>query len=101
MIDLAALLRGDLGDADGGRAWFQRAIDSGNAEWAPGALVDLLNLLREQDDVDGARAAHRTAVDTGDPEAPYALVVIGQILEQRGDAQGAQAAFNGGRRLWV
>jgi hypothetical protein len=72
---------------------YLRAIDSGNADWAPPALTGLLNLLREQDDLDGARAVYRRAVETGNPDASYGLLVIGQLLGQRGDTEGARAVF--------
>ena len=70
-----------------------RVINSRNTDWAPAALTEILNLLRDQDDLDGARDAYRTAIDTANPDAPYGLVVTGQLLEAHGDTEGAQAAF--------
>ena len=86
-------LLGREGDTDAARVAYMQVIDSGDADWAPPALGELLNLLREEDDIEGARAAHRKAVNTGNPEACYALVVIGQLLDQRGDPEGARTAF--------
>jgi tetratricopeptide (TPR) repeat protein len=81
------------GDVAGARNAYLRVVDSRNADWAPPALTELLNLLRDQDDLEGIRAARRRAVDTANPDAPYALVVMGQLLEARGDTEAAQAAF--------
>lgn len=68
-------------------------VESRTAPWAAHGLTSLLNLLHAADDLDGARAAHRTAVETGNSEAPYALVIIGQLLMARGDRAGAEAAY--------
>jgi hypothetical protein len=68
-----------------GPAAYMQVIESRHADWAPAALVNLLNLLRNQGDIEGVRAAHRVALDTGNPEAPYALVVIGQLRDPRED----------------
>ena len=87
------LLLDERGDVAGAKAAWQRVIDSGNADWAAPAFTELVNLLREQDDVDGLRAAHHAAAETGNPDAPYALDVIGQLLEGRGDTAGAHAAY--------
>ena len=81
------------GDTAGARNAYLRVVDSRNAVWARPALTELLNLLRDQDDLEGTRAAHRRAVGTANPDAPYALVVLGQLLEARGDIEAAQAAF--------
>jgi tetratricopeptide (TPR) repeat protein len=81
------------GDTAGAQAIYLRVIDSRNADWAPPALTELLNLLRDEDDLEGTRAAHRRAIDTANPDAPYALVIIGQLLEARGDTEAAQTAF--------
>ena len=81
------------GDVTGARNAYLRVVDSRNADWAAPALTELLNLLRDEDDLEGTRAAHRRAVDTANPDAPYALVVMGQLLEARGDLEAARAAF--------
>ncbi len=81
------------GDTAGARNAYLRVVDSRNAVWARPALTELLNLLRDEDDLEGTRAAHRRAVGTANPDAPYALVVLGQLLEAHGDTEAAQAAF--------
>ena len=81
------------GDDAGARVAYRRVVDSGNARWAPSALTDLVNLLRDRDDLEEARAVYCQAVSTKNTEAPYALVVIGQILEKRGNTEGARVAF--------
>jgi tetratricopeptide (TPR) repeat protein len=91
-IRLGHLLK-ELGDIAGARASWQRVIESGNYEWAAPAFTELVNLLREHNDVDGLRAAHHTAAEAGNPGAPYALEVIGQVLEHEGDIEGAHAAY--------
>jgi hypothetical protein len=89
---LADLLAG-RGDITGARTAWQQAIESGTAPWAEDAFLDLCNQLSEAKDVDGARIAHRLGVETGNPEAPYALVVIGKILRKQGDLDGWRAAW--------
>jgi tetratricopeptide (TPR) repeat protein len=74
------------------RGVYQDVIDS-HPEFAPGALIELLNLLQEQSDLDGVHAAYQQALDTGNPEAPYALVVVGNLLNAQGDADGARDAY--------
>ena len=81
------------GDEAGARVAYERVIDSGHGDWAPAAFINLLSLLRKSHDLDSARVAYRTAIETRNPEAPYALLVIGQILRTRGDIEGAQTAF--------
>ena len=49
--------------------------------------------MQWEDDLDGARAAYRKAQETGNRDTPYALVVIGHLLDARGDAVGARAAY--------
>jgi Flp pilus assembly protein TadD len=51
-------------------------------------------LLKEQADVDGARAAFQVAVDSGHPDAaPKAAVGLGLLLAKQGDVDGARAAY--------
>ena len=47
------------------KAAYQQAIDSGHADAAPRAAVNLGLLLQEQGDVDGAKAAYQQAIDSG------------------------------------
>lgn len=89
---LATLLNGHGDVSEAKEAW-QQAIDAGTAPWAEIAFSDLVNVLSAEGDLDGARAAHRIAVETGNPDAPHALVVIGNLLKERGDTEGARAAW--------
>ncbi len=92
LVQLAALLE-RRGDITGAKVAWRQAIDSRTAPWAGIALTDLLNQLGAEGDLDGARAAHRMGVETGNPDAPYALVVIGNLLKERGDTEGWRAAW--------
>lgn len=59
--------------------------------WAVGNLGVV---LKDQGDLEGARAAYQQAIDTGDPKAaPAAMVNLGALLVKRGDLDGARAAF--------
>jgi tetratricopeptide (TPR) repeat protein len=92
MIGLGELLE-EEGDAAGARAVYWRAVESRTSPWAAHAFTNLVNMLRWQDDADGLRAAHRRAVETANPDASYALAILGQILGERGDAEGARAVL--------
>ena len=82
------------GDADGAKAAYQRAIDSGHADQAPKAAFNLGVLLAEQGDADGAKAAYQLAIDSGHADAaPMAAVNLGVLLARQGDADGAKAAY--------
>jgi predicted negative regulator of RcsB-dependent stress response len=100
------------GDVAGARAAYQRAIDSGHAEWAPEAAINLGVLLAEQTDVAylsslshlnrltlaavaaSARAAYQRAIDSGHAEwAPRAAINLGVLLAKQGDVDGAWAAY--------
>lgn len=48
-------LHKEQGDVAGARGWYERAVDSGHAEFAPAATRGLEELLNQQDDGDGAR----------------------------------------------
>jgi hypothetical protein len=52
-----------------------------------------VNLLVEQHDADAVRAAYVRAATLGTPDAPYALVQLGGMLDDLGDADGARAAW--------
>ena len=82
--------QGDIADAK--TAW-QRVIDSGNATWAGPAFTNLVNLLREHHDFDGLRTWYQKAAELGNPDALYALDVLGQELDRHGDTEGAHAAW--------
>ena len=76
------------------KAAYQIAIDSGHAEYAPRAAVNLGVLRGEQGDVPGAKAAYQAAIDSGHAEhAPRAALGLGQLLAERGDRAGAKAAY--------
>lgn len=93
----ASCLLGDAlagkGDVAGATAAWQRVIDSGNPESAGPAFTSLVNLLDSQGDVGGLRAAYVTGAALDNPEAPYALLQLGQLLESRGDIDGAHEAW--------
>ena len=81
------------GDLSRARSVLQRLIDSQDPDWSEPARFQLINVMREQDDIDGLRAAAAGAAETARPEAAYAFVVVGEMLEDRGDAEGARTAY--------
>jgi tetratricopeptide (TPR) repeat protein len=91
MLDLGHLLRwqGDLGRA---RDAYQQAFDCGNAH----AMIELGRLLRgDLGDAQGARAAFKQAISSGDAQvALEATLDLGHLLLlfQR-DVEGARSAF--------
>lgn len=88
LCQLASLLqrRGDNGEA---KAAWQQVLDTEPAgDYAQEALSGLLNQLGSEGDLDGLRAAHQAGMAAGNPWAPYALVVIGHVLKDRGDLDG-------------
>jgi TolA-binding protein len=89
---LGGVLEGK-GDVAGAVAAWQRVIGSGSPEWAGAAFISLVNALDSQGNVDGLRAAYATGAQLGNPEAPYALLQLGQLLEAQGDLDGAHAAW--------
>ncbi|MHB1431711.1 MAG: tetratricopeptide repeat protein [Streptosporangiaceae bacterium] len=93
LCDLADLLE-ETGDADGARAAWQQVIDTEpGSDAAERALIGLLNLLGRQRDLDGLRAALDTGTAACIPGAAYAHVVIGNVLRERGDADGWRRAW--------
>ena len=84
----------DKGDVAGAKAAWQRVIDSPTCEWAAPAFTSLVNLLTHQEDADGLRAAYLNGAALGNPEALYALLQLGQLLEAQGDVEGAHAAWH-------
>ena len=89
---LACMLE-EHGNIVGAKAEYRRLVESGHDHWSGPALETLLDLLHKEGDLAGVQAVHRIAVETGNYNAPYALVVLGQMLDQRGDTEGAWAAF--------
>jgi tetratricopeptide (TPR) repeat protein len=82
-----------IGDAAGAKAAWQPVIDSADPGWAGPAFTNLVNLLRDNHDIDGLRAAYPMAAARHNPDAPYALDVLGQELDHLGDTGGAHAAW--------
>lgn len=67
--------------------FYRNEIEAGNIQ----AMTDLGDLLRGQDDLDGARAAYQQAIDRGNV---HALIDLGHLLRgDLGDAEGARAAY--------
>jgi tetratricopeptide (TPR) repeat protein len=95
MIDLARLMRGDLGDVDSARVIFERAIESGNAEVSWEASLELGNtLLLFKGDIEDARSAFERVIASGHPEwAPSAMVSLGRLMEKEGDITEARTAY--------
>jgi hypothetical protein len=89
---LGELLEGK-GDAAGAEAAWQRVIDSRDTEWARPAFTSLVNLLWHQADGDGLRAAYLKGAALNNPDALYALLQLGQLLEDKGDIDGAHQAW--------
>jgi tetratricopeptide (TPR) repeat protein len=84
----------DLGQLDGARAAYERAIASGHPDVAPTAAANLGVLLARQGDVAGARAAYQQAIDSGHSDAgPIATCNLGQLLEAAGELESARVAF--------
>jgi tetratricopeptide (TPR) repeat protein len=70
--------------------FYRQQIVAGNTR----AMVDLGDLLRSQDDIEGARAAFEQAINSRRAEwAPAAMVALARVLEKQGDRDGARAAF--------
>jgi tetratricopeptide (TPR) repeat protein len=93
LCQLANLLqrRGDSGEA---KAAWQQVLDTEPAsDQAEEALSGLLNQLGSEGDLGGLRAAHQAGMATSNPWAPYALVVIGRVLQDRGDPDGWRDAW--------
>lgn len=67
--------------------------EAADPDWAESAFLDLVNLLRSQEDHDGLRAAYQTGVTHSNPDALYALDQLGQLLAKHGDTVGAHAAW--------
>jgi tetratricopeptide (TPR) repeat protein len=53
-----------------------------------------LVLLKDQGEVEGARAAYQQAIDSGHHErAPIAALELGDLLKKQGEVEGARAAY--------
>jgi hypothetical protein len=75
-------------------AAYQLAIDSGDADMAPKAALNLGMLRAGQGDPAGAGAAFQLAIDSGHADmAPKAALNLGLLRAEHGDPAGAAAAF--------
>jgi tetratricopeptide (TPR) repeat protein len=83
MMMLGGMLEYQLRDYEGARAMFQAAIGTGHPESGPEAMFLLGHLLQRT----GA------ALAAGNRWAPYALVVTGRVLKDRGDPGGWRDAW--------
>ncbi|HCU97210.1 MAG TPA: hypothetical protein DHU96_32665 [Actinobacteria bacterium] len=93
LCQLARLLQ-RRGDSGGAKAAWRQVLDTEPAsDDAQEALAGLLNQLGSDGDLDRLRAAHRAGTAAGNPWAPYALVVIGRMLKDRGDLDGWRDAW--------
>jgi tetratricopeptide (TPR) repeat protein len=82
------------GDTAAATAVWQQIIDTETDEGSPEmALHSLVNRLGSEGDLDGLRAAYHTGTARDIPEAPYALVMIGKVLRDRGDLDGWRHAW--------
>ena len=70
------------------------AVAAGDTEEAAWARLTLGLLLREQDDVEGAKAAYQRAIDSGHAKpASDAAFNLGVLLAEQGDLPEAKAAY--------
>jgi TolA-binding protein len=93
LCQLARLLQRQ-GDSGGAKVAWQRVLATDPAgDQAEEALAGLLNQLCSEADLDGLRAAHQAGMAAGNPWAPYALVMIGRVLKDRGDHGGWRQAW--------
>ena len=93
LCQLANLLQ-RRGDNSGAKTAWQQVLDTDPAgDQAQEALAGLLNQLRSEADLDSLRAAQQAGMVAGNPWAPYALVVIGRVLKDRGDLNGWRDAW--------
>lgn len=82
-------LLSDAGDIVGATAAYERSIAAGSTD----AVLNLGLMLAGQDAVDEALPYLRTAEETGDVTASWA---IGKLLQEREDLQGAATAYRRG-----
>jgi hypothetical protein len=67
-LALSRLLKKN-GELGGAKAAWRRVIDSPDAQSAGPAFTDLVNLLRDDDDIDGPRAAYQAGTEQHNPDA--------------------------------
>jgi tetratricopeptide (TPR) repeat protein len=89
---LACLLDRHGAGSEAQAAW-QRVFETGHYHYAASAAQSLMVLLRNDGDLAGVRALYQAAVAAGNDAALEVLVTIGDMLEERGDNEGARAAL--------
>jgi cellulose synthase operon protein C len=91
---LGDLLRFIADDADGARAAYQQAIDSGHPDWSVVARLDLAQLLEAEGDLPGAQAQLRLVAEgSNQVYAARAWDLLGDLLVRSDDSAGARAAY--------
>lgn len=95
---LAAYMLGDLLrliDDEHAAEAFQAAIDSGHRDWSQAAKIGLAILLwTGREDEARARALLDEVIGTGHRDnGPWAATVLGELLAEDDDAEGARAAY--------
>jgi tetratricopeptide (TPR) repeat protein len=91
---LGDLLRFSIGDPDGAREAYQRAIDSGHPEWSVTAAFGLAQLLEAEADPEGAQAQLRLIAEGANQiQAAGAWDLLGDLLVRTEDNAGARAAY--------
>jgi tetratricopeptide (TPR) repeat protein len=78
--------REEAGDPAGAITAFQRALESGDPEYAPRAALRLGGISWEKGDLAGAATLFQRAIDSGHADAtPKGLVNLGRLLAKQGD----------------
>jgi len=93
LVQLGYLLASEFRDNAAAEAAFREAIRTGHSQWAPAATMGLAYLREQQGDLDAACYIYQEMIDDASPEAAHAAVVLGEILEDRGDIAGAKAGY--------
>ena len=85
LYQVAAMLQ-RRADITAAKAILSQIVDAETDEGSPEpALIELVNLLGHEGDLDGLRTAYQSAADHHVNNAPYALVMVGNILRDSGD----------------
>jgi cellulose synthase operon protein C len=91
---LGSVLRSKTADADGARAAYQHAIDSGHPDWSVAARFNLAEMLSANGDQLGARAQYDQIIQGPSLiSAARAWDLLGNMLAGSGDAGGARDAY--------
>jgi predicted negative regulator of RcsB-dependent stress response len=83
----------EQGNTIGAAAAYQTAIDSGDAQWAMMARIDLARLAADQGELGRARLLLEEVVKSDHPEGPHAADLLGDLLREQSDMAGASAAY--------